>query len=57
VMQGGPNGQVTREDVEQKLGEAVDRKRWTKVDDYVSLHPHIEIARGDKNRVLYKRRT
>lgn len=57
VLEGEPGGQVTREDVEHKLGEAVDRKRWTKVDDYVNLHPHIAITRGDKNRVLYVRRT
>lgn len=57
VLEGAPGRQVTREDVEHKLGEAVDRKRWTKVDEYFSLHPQVVIERGEKNRVLYKRRT
>jgi len=56
VREGEPDRQVTREDVEHKLGEAVDRKRWTKVDEYVALHPDLAIQRGDKNRVLYMRR-
>ena len=52
-----PSGQhVTREQVEQSLGAPIDRKRWSKVDEYFNLHPQVVIERGDKNRVLYRRR-
>lgn len=56
VMAAPPDGHVTREDVEGRLGEAIDRRRWLKVDEHLNLHPVVIVERGALNRVLYRRR-
>jgi hypothetical protein len=56
VIEAGPDVQVTREQVEERYGKTVDRKQWTKVDEYVFDHPSVIVERGDKNRVLYRAR-
>ncbi|MES3043732.1 PriCT-2 domain-containing protein [Sphingomonas faeni] len=56
VMEQAPGECVTREQVELRLGKPVDRRRWTKVDEHLNLHPTVAIERGEKNRVLYRRR-
>jgi hypothetical protein len=56
VMEQEPGECVTREQVELRLGKPVDRRRWTRVDEHLNLHPTVVVERGDKNRVLYRRR-
>lgn len=56
VMEQQPGECVTREQVELRLGKPVDRRRWTRVDEHLNLHPTVVVERGDKNRVLYRRR-
>jgi hypothetical protein len=56
VMERQPGECVTREQVELRLGKPVDRRRWTRVDEHLNLHPTVVVERGDKNRVLYRRR-
>lgn len=56
VMEQAPGECVTREQVELRLGKPVDRRRWTRVDEHLNLHPTVVVERGDKNRVLYRRR-
>lgn len=56
VLAAAPDQSVTREEIEQRLGKTVDRKRWLKIDDYLNLHPIVLVERGEKNRVLYRRR-
>lgn len=48
---------VTREDIERQLGRTVDRVRWTKIDGHLQNHPVVVMERGDKHRVMYRRRT
>ena len=31
-------------------------RKWTKLDEHLNLHPAVIVERGEKNRVLYKRR-
>jgi hypothetical protein len=47
---------VSREDVEEKLGRKINRREWVKVDSHLNLHPTVVIERGEKNRLIYKRR-
>lgn len=56
VMEQQPGECVTREQVELRLGKPVDRRRWTKIDEHLNLNPVVVVERGDKNRVLYRRR-
>jgi hypothetical protein len=56
VMEQQPGECVTREQVELRLGKPVDRRRWGKIDEHLNLHPTVVVERGDKNRVLYRRR-
>lgn len=51
-----PDQHISREDVEQRVGRPIDRKRWIKIDQHLNLHPNIYAERGEKNRVLYKRK-
>jgi len=57
VAELAPGEHVTRDAVELHLGKPIDRVRWTKVDLGLQLHPVVNIERGPKNAVLYKRRT
>lgn len=51
-----PGECITREDVEREHGRPVNRRRWAKIDEHLNLHPILTVERGDKNRVLYRRR-
>jgi hypothetical protein len=57
VMTTPPDKHITRNDVHERLGRALDRPRWKKVDDFLHLHPTVLIERGAQNRVLYRRRS
>jgi AAA domain len=57
VMATQPEQHVTREDVAEKLGHKISRREWVKVDNHLNLHPTVVIERGDKNRLIYRRRT
>ena len=57
VMATPPDQHITREDIERQLGRTVDRARWTKIDGHLQNHPVVIMERGDKHRVMYKRRT
>ncbi|MEZ0021227.1 AAA family ATPase [Sinorhizobium fredii] len=48
--------QLTREEVEQKLGRNVGRREWKRVDAHLQNHPTVLFEKGAKNRVFYKRR-
>lgn len=51
-----PDEHLTREEVEARLGKTVDRGRWKKADAFLNVHPAVMVERGEKNRVLYRRR-
>jgi hypothetical protein len=57
VMATPPDQHVTRDDIERQLGRTVDRARWTKIDGHLQNHPVVIMERGDKHRVMYRRRT
>jgi hypothetical protein len=57
VMATQPEQYVTRDDVEEKLGRRISRREWVKVDSHLNLHPTVVIERGEKNRLVYRRRT
>jgi hypothetical protein len=57
VAHAGPNGHVTREQVEEHHGKQLDRKRWLLVDQNLQLHPFVIVERGDKNRLMYRLKT
>jgi hypothetical protein len=52
-----PEQHVTREQIEQRLGRAVGRREWLKIDGHMQGHPTVATERGLQNRVLYRRRT
>lgn len=56
VLELQPGECITREDVEQRHGRPVNRRRWAKIDEHLNLHPILAVERGDKNRVLYRRK-
>jgi hypothetical protein len=56
VLELQPGECITREDVEREHGRPVNRRRWAKIDEHLNLHPILTVERGDKNRVLYRRR-
>jgi len=56
VLELQPGECITREDVEREYGGPVNRRRWAKIDEHLNLHPILTVERGDKNRVLYRRR-
>lgn len=56
VLELPPGECITREDVEREHGRPVNRRRWAKIDEHLNLHPLLTVERGDKNRVLYRRR-
>lgn len=56
VLEMQPGEHITREDVEERHGQTVDRRKWTKIDEHLNLHPVVLVERGEKNRVMYKRR-
>lgn len=51
-----PGQHLTRDDVEERVGRPIDRRRWVKIDQHLHSHPFVEIERGEKNRRLYKRK-
>lgn len=51
-----PNQHITREDVVERVGRPISGRQWMKIDMHLNLHPTICIERGEKNRVLYKRK-
>lgn len=47
---------ITREDVEQRIGKRVDSRRWIQVDAHLLNHPTVLKEYGPQNRVLYRKR-
>ena len=57
VLETPADQHVTREQVEERLGARVDRRRWTKVDKYFNLHPQVIIELYGKNQGAIPKKT
>jgi hypothetical protein len=60
VQQAHLRGEVTRDEVQSRLGREVSRREWLKVDERLRLAPfqyQVEVAKGPQNKLIYRTAT